>query len=75
MAFTCNNRDALLVTLRNVYPTAKFSHPTALQTKIVFDCKLVVNVYNTGKGNFQGNSYENPKVPEILNLVETINRQ
>ena len=56
------------------HPEAKIIHPTATQTKIDFPCGLVMNIYNTGNVNFQGNSYENHTASDIVNVIEAINR-
>lgn len=74
MALKCNNKEMLLDFVRNKHPQAVFSHPSALQTKIDFPCGLVMNVFNTGTVNFQGNSFENHTATDIVNVIEAINR-
>ncbi|WP_230945948.1 hypothetical protein [Burkholderia vietnamiensis] len=56
------------------HPEAKVSHPTALQTKVDFPCGLVMNVFNTGTVNFQGNNFENHTASDLVNVIEAINR-
>ena len=74
MALKCNNKEMLLDFVKNKHPQAIFSHPSALQTKIDFPCGLVMNVFNTGTVNFQGNSFENHTATDIVNVIEAINR-
>ncbi|MDK9726145.1 MAG: hypothetical protein OEL88_14840 [Sterolibacteriaceae bacterium MAG5] len=74
MAIKCNNTEMLLDFISKKHPDAKVSHPTALQTKVDFPDGLVVNVFNTGTVNFQGNSFENHTASDIVNVIEAINR-
>lgn len=74
MPIKCDNAEMLLDFISKKHPDAKVSHPTALQTKIDFPDGLVVNVFNTGTVNFQGNSFENHTASDIVNVIEAINR-
>lgn len=74
MPIKCNNPDMLIKLISEKHSNAKVSHPTALQTKIDFPDGLVVNVFNTGTVNFQGNSFENHTASDIVNVIEFINR-
>lgn len=74
MPIKCSNTKMLLDFVEQKHPTAKVSHPTALQTKVAFSCGLVMNVYNTGSINFQGNSHENRIAADLLNVIDAINR-
>ncbi len=74
MTIKCNNTEMLFDFISKKHPTAKVSHPTALQTKIDFPDGLVVNVFNTGTVNFQGNSFENKIASDIMNMINAINR-
>ena len=65
----------LLDFITKKHTQAKVSHPTALQTKFDFPDGLVVNVYNTGSVNFQGNSFENHTATDIVNVIDAINRE
>ena len=69
----CGKPDQLLTFIRANYQTAKISHPTDLQTKIDFDCGLVMNVFNTGTVNFQGNSHENPTKANLTKYIDALN--
>ncbi|UVS96973.1 MULTISPECIES: hypothetical protein [Burkholderia] len=73
MAIKCNKPDQLIAFVRANYQTAKIGHPTELQTKIDFDCGLVMNVFNTGTVNFQGNSHENATKDNLSKYIETLN--
>lgn len=74
MAIKCNVPEMLIDFISKKHLDAKVSHPTALQTKIDFPDGLVVNVFNTGTVNFQGNSFENHTASDIVNVIEAINR-
>lgn len=74
MAIKCNNSEMLIDFITKKHSDAKVTHPTALQTKIDFPDGLVVNVFNTGTVNFQGNSFENHTASDIVNVIEAINR-
>jgi hypothetical protein len=74
MPIKCNNTDMLMDFVKTKHPDAKVTHPTALQTKIAFPCGLVMNVFNTGTVNFQGNSFENHTASDLVNVIEAINR-
>lgn len=74
MAIKCNKPEMLIDFITKKHPDAKITHPTALQTKIEFPDRLVVNVFNTGTVNFQGNSFENHTASDIVNVIEAINR-
>lgn len=74
MPLKCNNADMLMDFVKNKHASAKIEHPTNLQTKITFSCGLVMNVFNTGTVNFQGNNYENHTASDIINVIEAINR-
>lgn len=75
MPIKCNNMDMLIDFISKKHPQAKMSHPTALQTKFDFTDGLVVNVFNTGTVNFQGNSFENHIASDLVNVIEAINRE
>lgn len=75
MPIKCNNTEMLLDFIVKKHALAKVSHPTALQTKIDFSDGLVVNIFNTGSVNFQGNSFENHTASDIINAIEAINRK
>lgn len=74
MPIKCNDTAMLLEFVAKKYPEAKTSHPTALQTKIDFPCGLIMNVFNTGTVNFQGNSHESHTASDLKNLIDAINR-
>ena len=74
MPIKCNSTEMLLDFITKKHTQAKISRPTALQTKIDFPDGLVVNIFNTGSVNFQGNSFENKTVSDIINVIEAINR-
>lgn len=74
MAIKCQKPEMLLDFVKSKHPDAKISHPSALQTKIDFPCGLVMNVFNTGTVNFQGNSFENHTASDLVNVIEAINR-
>jgi len=74
MALKCNNQKMLLDFIAQKHPEAKITHPTALQTKIDLPEGLVMNIFNTGTVNFQGNSYESHIASDIVNVIEAINR-
>lgn len=74
MPLKCNNVKMLLDFIKQKHPDAEISHPTALQTKIDFPGGLVMNIFNTGTVNFQGNSHENHMASDIINVIEAINR-
>ena len=74
MAIKCSNTDMLMEFVKTKHPDAQIEHPTALQTKITFRCGLVMNVFNTGTVNFQGNSFENHTASDLVNVIEAINR-
>lgn len=69
----CSKPDQLLAFVRANYQTAKISHPTDLQTKIDFDCGLVMNIFNTGTVNFQGKSHESPTKDNLIKYVDVLN--
>ncbi|MEI7843235.1 MAG: hypothetical protein WCI39_09400 [Gallionellaceae bacterium] len=75
MPIKCNNTEMLLDFITKKHMQAIVSHPTSLQTKIDFPDGLVVNVFNTGSVNFQGNSFENHTASDIVNVIEAINRE
>ena len=74
MAIRCNDTDLLMSFVQTKHIDVEISHPTGTQTKIDFPCGLVMNIYNTGNVNFQGNSYENHTASDIVNVIEAINR-
>ncbi|MPW23899.1 conserved hypothetical protein [Paraburkholderia piptadeniae] len=74
MPIKCNNPDMLITFVKQKHPQAEFSNPTHLQTKISFPCGLVMNIFNTGTVNFQGNSHENRIAADLLNVIDAINR-
>lgn len=74
MPIKCNNIEMLTSFVKQKHPEATFSNPTALQTKIDFPCGLVMNIFNTGTINFQGNSHENRIAADLLNVIDAINR-
>ena len=69
----CNKPNQLLAFVRESYQTAKISNPTELQTKVVFDCGLVMNVFNTGTVNFQGDSHRNSTKDNLTKYIEVLN--
>lgn len=75
MPIKCNKPEMLLDFITKKHTQARVSHPTALQTKIDFPDGLVVNVFNTGSVNFQGNSFGSQTVSDIVNVIEAINRE
>ena len=74
MGIKCNNVDMLIEFVKSKHPEAIFANPTALQTKITFSCGLVMNIFNTGTVNFQGNSFDNHTASDLVNVIEAINR-
>ncbi|PJJ95967.1 hypothetical protein CO611_08520 [Lysobacteraceae bacterium NML03-0222] len=74
MAIRCNNTEMLMDFVKTKYPDAETENPTALQTKITFKCGLVMNVFNTGTVNFQGNSFKNHTASDIVSAIDAINR-
>lgn len=74
MPLKCNDTAMLIDFVHKKHPEATESHPTALQTKFDFPGGLVMNVFNTGTVNFQGNSFENHTASDIINVIEAINR-
>ena len=64
----------LMSFIESKHPEATVTHPTALQAKISFPCGLIMNVFNTGTVNFQGNSFENHTATDLVNVIEAINR-
>ena len=74
MAIKCTNTEALMDFVKSKHTSAKIEHPTGLQTKITFTCGLIMNVFNTGSINFQGNSFENHTASDLVNVIEAINR-
>lgn len=74
MPIRCNNTDMLMGFVTTMFPTATVNHPTALQTQVRFECGLIMNVFNTGTVNFQGNNFENHTLVDIVNMIEAINR-
>lgn len=74
MAIKCKDAQMLIEFVEKKHPDAKKSNPTALQTKFDFPCGLVMNVFNTGTVNFQGNSFENHTASDLVNVIEAINR-
>lgn len=74
MAIKCADIATLLDFVRKKHPKVNVSHPTALLTKVDFPDGLVMNVFNTGTVNFQGNSFENHVASDLINVIEAINR-
>lgn len=74
MPLKCNDTAFLIDTVRRKHPDAAEKHPTATQHQFSFKCGLVMNIYNTGSVNFQGNSFENHIASDLINVIEMINR-
>lgn len=74
MPLKCSNPAMLIEFIKKKHPSAVESHPTGLQTKFDFPDGLVMNVFNTGTVNFQGNSFENHTASDLINVIEAINR-
>jgi len=75
MPIKCKKPEMLIEFITKLHTQAVISHPTALQTKIDFPDGLVMNVFNTGTVNFQGNSFENHTASDIINVIDAINRE
>ncbi|MCE6976820.1 hypothetical protein EI534_05150 [Pseudomonas frederiksbergensis] len=74
MTIKCDNPDFLIGIVRQKHPTATEKHPTGTQHQFVFSCGLVMNIFNTGTVNFQGNSFENHTAADLINVISMINR-
>lgn len=74
MPIKCNDTVALIEFVKRKHPAAVFTNPTAIQQKIDFPCGLVMNIYNTGTVNFQGNSHDNRIAADLMNVIDAINR-
>ena len=74
MALKCNNPQNLIEFIEKNYPRVKTDHPTGIQTKFVFECGLVTNVFSNGTVNFQGRSHQNPIVSDLKNVITAIDR-
>ncbi|WP_019097738.1 hypothetical protein [Pseudomonas putida] len=74
MTIKCNDPQFLIQIVKQKHPDVAERHPTAHQHLFTFSCGLIMNVFNTGTVNFQGNSYENRTASDILAVIDMINR-
>ena len=69
----CNDPKRLLDAVKAAYPSADISNPTDIQTKVVFFCGLVMNIYNTKTVNFQGNDVGSATKEDLIRIIDKIN--
>jgi hypothetical protein len=74
MPIKCKNTAFLIDIVKQKHPDVTEFHPTANQHQFSFSCGLIMNVFNTGTVNFQGNSHENRTASDILAVIDMINR-
>ncbi|PRA53182.1 hypothetical protein CQZ98_14205 [Pseudomonas sp. MYb115] len=74
MPIKCNNPDFLINIIRQKHPDVVERHPTATQHQFTFSCGLIMNLFNTGSVNFQGNSHESRTAFDIVAVIDMINR-
>jgi len=71
---SCKNCGLLQEIIRKIFPNITVEHPNDLYTKFTFPDKLVLNVFNNGTVNFQGDDYQHPNKSDITALIALINR-
>jgi len=74
MPIKCNNPAFLISIVKQKHPDVTERHPTANQHQFGFSCGLIMNVFNTGTVNFQGNSHESRTAFDIMAMIDMINR-